>query len=387
MTGIKNPDRSIENEFKTQIMNALQNDDAGAFAEVMTAMAKNIEKDVLKQAKQDADQVYSDNQVLTQRGAQILTSSERKYYNEVIDAKSFVGVDQLVPATVINRVFEDLERDHPLLSLIEFQNVTGTTKWLVNKGGINPAWWGKLCEPIKELISNGFELISTDLFKLSAYLPVCKAMLDLGPEWLDRYVRAVLTEAMAIALEEAIVSGTGNDQPIGMMKDLEGAVIAGVYPDKTATPITSLSPASIGKNIMTPLSTVKKDEGGKITHTRTVNQVLMVVNPVDYWGTIFPLTTFQAQTGDYVFEKLPITAKIVQSVAVPVGKMVVGVAKDYFMGVGSTQKIEHSDEVRFIEDERVYIIKQYANGRPKQNTSFIVFDISGIEVEPTVPTP
>ena len=60
-------------------------------------------------------------------------------------------------------------------------------------------------------------------------------MLDLGPIWLDRYVREILAESMAIALEEAIVNGTGKDQPIGMMKDLKAAVTNGVYSDKTAT--------------------------------------------------------------------------------------------------------------------------------------------------------
>lgn len=385
---IKNLDRAENEEFKTQFINALQSGDEKEFAEVMTSFASGIQKNILDQAKKDADQIYSDNQILSQRGAHILTSEEKKYYNAVIEGQSFVGVNDLVPATVINRVFDDLERNHPLLSLIEFQNVTGSTEWLVNNSGVNPAWWGKLCDDIKELLVNGFEIIKTDLFKLSAYLPVCKAMLDLGPEWLDRYVVAVLRESVAIASEEAIVNGSGKEQPIGMMRDLEGSVTLGVYPEKAAIPITSLSPATIGKEIMSPLSIVKKNEEGDVTHTRVVNQVLLIVNPVDYWGTVFPLTTFQGQTGDYVFEKLPITAKIVQSVSVPAGKMVAGVAQDYFMGVGSSQKIEYSDEVRFIEDERVYIIKQYANGRPKQNTSFLVFDISGVVVEePVVPVP
>ncbi|WP_373565648.1 phage major capsid family protein, partial [Schaalia odontolytica] len=68
-------------------------------------------------------------------------------------------------------------------------------------------------------------------------MPVAKAMLDLGPTWLDQYVRTVLSESMAIALEDAVVNGTGKDMPIGMMKDLAGAVVDGVYPDKKAMAI------------------------------------------------------------------------------------------------------------------------------------------------------
>ncbi|MNF09669.1 hypothetical protein D3C80_2103910 [compost metagenome] len=48
------------------------------------------------------------------------------------------------------------------------------------------------------------------------------------------------------------------------------------------------------------------------------------------------------------------------------------------MGAGSTQKIEHSDHVKFMEDERVYITKMYATGKPKDNNSFILLDISDL---------
>lgn len=51
------------------------------------------------------------------------------------------------------------------------------------------------------------------------------------------------------------------------------------------------------------------------------------------------------------------------------------------------KKIEFSDEVKFIEDERVYIGKQYANGRPKDNKSFLVFDISKLGDKEGTPTP
>ena len=52
-----------------------------------------------------------------------------------------------------------------------------------------------------------FDRLDLEQTKLSAFLPVCKAMLDLGPEWLDRYVRTILAEAIANGLEEGIISG------------------------------------------------------------------------------------------------------------------------------------------------------------------------------------
>lgn len=109
--------------------------------------------------------------------------------------------------------------------------------------------------------------------------------------------------------------------------------------------------------------------------------VIMLVNPVDYWEKIFAATTVLTANGTYVYGVLPIPGKFIQSVAVPKGKMAVGMAKDYFMGIGSTGKIEYSDEYKFLEDERVYITKQYANGTPKDNDSFLVFDISNLNTD------
>src|SRR5699024_1772524 len=153
-------------------------------------------------------------------------------------------------------------------------------------------------------------------------------------------------------------------------------VVDGVYPDKNANPLDNLEPVTLGAEIMSPLT-----KGG----TRTVGQVLLVVNPLDYWAKIFPQTTYLTADKTYVYGVLPIPAKVVQSVAVTEGKMIAGMAKDYFMGVGSTQKIEFSDHYKFLEDERTYIAKQYANGKPLDNDSFLVFNIAEMGVEPEEP--
>ena len=59
-----------------------------------------------------------------------------------------------------------------------------------------------------------------------------------------------------------------------------------------------------------------------------------------------------------------------------------GLADRYFMGLGTGTakggKIEYSDEYKFLEDQRVYKIKLYGNGRPMDENAFILLDISGL---------
>jgi hypothetical protein len=70
----------------------------------------------------------------------------------------------------------------------------------------------------------------------------------------------------------------------------------------------------------------------------------------------------------------------VQSVAVPSGHAVLGIAKNYFCGHGTSKggKLEYSDDYKFVEDLRTYKIKLYGNGRAKDITSFVYLDISGL---------
>lgn len=357
-------------EIQEQIRAAMQSDDEEGMVKAFGAMARSIEQNILKEARDTLQIELSDRATLEARGQSQLTSEERKYYDKVIEKRSFNGVEETMPKTIFERVFEDLQREHPLLSKIDFHNTTGSMEWILRTEECVGAFWGKLTDAITKELENGFTKENMGLNKITAFIPVSKAMLDLGPVWLDRFVRAMLAESVSIALEEGIIAGTGKDQPIGMLKDLEGSVTLGVYPDKAATSLTDFSPATLGKNVVAPLTREGK---------RNVTEVLMIVNPLDYWEKIFGATTILTANGTYVYGVIPIPGEIITSAAVPKGKMVAGIAKDYFMGIGSERKIEYSDHVKFLDDERIYITKQYANGKPKDNKSFLVFDITNLE--------
>lgn len=365
--------KGLSNEVRSQIEKALASNEEDAVIDAMTILATNIERSILKEAEQMQKRSINDFNVLMQRGQSQLTQEERDYYKAVQENRGFTNLDKTMPTTIFERVFEDLEKNHTLLSKIDFENTTGITKWLLSKPGAKIAKWGKLTTKIIEELESEFSEVDTTLCKLSAFLPVSKDMLDLGAVWIDKYVRTVLTEAVSSALEEAIIKGDGKDKPLGMMADLKGSVSEGVYPMKTGKALTDLSPKTLGIEVMTPLT---------LNGTREVGTVLMIVNPVDYWSKIFPNTTVLNANGTYVHGVMPIPSEVIQSVHVPTGKMVCGLGKDYFMGVGSSQNITFSDDYKFLEDERVYVAKQYASGQPKDNDCFLVFDISTLGTSP-----
>lgn len=367
-------------EIVQKMNDAIQKNDAEAFQTAFVELCDKIQENVLERAKGIV--VEADQRVLADRGVRQLTSTERNYYQKVIEAMKSTNPKQAVenlevvmPETVIDQVFNDLETNHPLLSKIQFTSVTGLTKIMMNTNGYQKAAWGKLYAAIITELTSGFKEVDVTPNKLSAFLPICKAMLDLGPSWLDSYVREVLYEALDNGLEDGIINGTGKDMPVGMMKQVGDSVTitGGVHPDKELVKITKFDNIQLGK-VAAILSLNEKGQ------SRTVDTLILLVNPADYFSKVLPAIQYPAPGGGYV-TALPFPMDVIQSPAVPVGKAVFGMAKLYFMGSGieNNGRILYSDDYHFLEDERVYLIKMYGHGFPIDNNAFLVFDISELQ--------
>lgn len=387
--GMKNLD--LLQQEKTEIMNrlnqAMKDGDEEGFAQAFTDFTNNIQEAVMAEAKGFIQ--ATDTNILASRGVRQLTSDENNYYQKVIEAmrttnpkQALADLDVVMPKTIIDDVFTDLATNHPLLDAIDFQNAGAVTEWLLNANTDQLATWSPLCAEIVNELTSGFKKIDLQQNKLSAFIPVCKAMLDLGPTWLDRYVRTVLSEALYLGLEDGVINGRGQTinlhEPIGMRKDMAGAVDPSTgYPDKTKVVLNSLDPVAYGEI----LATLSETENG---HTRVVQSVILVVNPKDYLTKVMPATTPRATDGTYARDVFPFPTTVIQSSRMTENEAILGLGKRYLMaaGTGKSGRIEYSDEYRFLEDERVYLTKFYGHGQPKDNNSFILLDITNLK--PTV---
>lgn len=252
-----NNDMTRREELRGMMQQAIKNEDTDAFYQSFDQMIEQIDADIKEDYDTKITQLRGemDANVLAQRGVRQLTSEERKYYNKLSDAmksnnprQALTDTDLILPKTIMDAVFDELQTSHPLLSRIEFLNTTAVTEMIMNTNGYQEAAWGKLCDEIIKEIMSGFDVVNMTLLKLSAFIPVCKATLDLGPEWLDSYVRQILYEALANGLEAGIVAGDGNGKPIGMNRQVGDSVTVtgGVYPEKNKISVTDLSTTTVG---------------------------------------------------------------------------------------------------------------------------------------------
>lgn len=358
-----------------KINQAVKDGNEEAFGAAFTEFTDMLQEAVMAEAR--GMMQVADNTVLAGRGVRALTSTETQYYQKVIDAmksknpqQALTLIDETLPTTVLDAVFEDITEAHPLLDAINFQNTGILTEILISDSGRHLATWDKLSDTILAQLTAGTDVINLAQNKLSAFIPIGRPMLEIGPVWIDRYVRTILLEAISNGLEKAIILGTGVDEPVGMTKDPNGLFDATTgYPNLTAVPLSEITPETYGGI----LATLAVGPNGLY---RNVSEVLFICNPVDYYTKIAPAVTDRISHD----VRWPFPTRVIQSAYVPANKAIIGIGKRYFFGLGTSKggKIEFSDHYKFIEDDRYYLTKLYGDGKPLDSTSFKVVDITAI---------
>lgn len=365
-----------------------------AVAALMSAMKEGNEEtiktawnqfhdSVAEAVRQDFEMANGDERVLAQRGFRQLTQEEKKYYEKLIEAGKKSNPKQAMtdlieieamPKTILEDVYKDLVTEHPLLAKINFQNVAYLTRWIMNDHSVQSAKWGEINAAITEEITSSFKVVEVAQCKLSAFAMIEKDMLDLGPVFLDNYVRTFLREALYCGLEQGIISGNGVSMPIGLDRDIhEGVSYSSTtgYPKKEAIKVTSFLPQEYGAVV----AKLAVSEKGRM---RRFDSVMLACNQVDFLTKIMPATTVLTASGTYARDLFPFPTEVVRTNELETGKAILFLPEEYFMGVGTSKEgtLEYSDEYKFLEDKRVFKIKMHAMGKAFDNTVAVVLDIS-----------
>lgn len=376
-----------EKDSATALMNAVKSGDE---KEIQKAW-EGLHDSIVETIKSDYEDVLqtNDKNILAQRGYRVLTSAETKWYEKFIESArnsdpkqaltDLLTTDGGMPETVIEDVYKDLVEEHPLLNRINFKHVKYLTKWLLNDHTADKAVWGEINAEIIKQIESSFKTMDITQGKLSAFMLIPLDMLELGPVFLDNYMRTILKEAMACGLEYGVVKGIGiKGEPIGLIRDIHEGVSIDTstgYPSKTPVAVTSFAIKEycdlIADNIL-------KKENGKV---RKLSKVQLLVNPVDYLKKVIPATTVQNVDGTYKNDLFPFPTEVIQTTALDEGEAILCVLPEYFFGLGASKNasIEYSDQFKFLEDKRAYKSKMFGHGRAEDNTTAVLLNIANID--------
>ncbi len=358
---------------------ATEKEQTEAYENYFEALQTEVSASIIKQVNNE----MLDRSILQQRGQNVLTSEEKKFFNAVVVEGGFTD-ESVLPVSTQERVFEDLVTEHPLLEAIGLQDLGAVTRFITSDP-TKAYVWGKLFGDIKGQVNAAFNEESIVSLKLTAFAAIPNDMIELGPEWTERYTRTLLVESYSVGLEFGFVNGGGAavDQPVGLMKNVDP--VTGAVTDKTATGTLTFEPSDKGTIVAGELyGVIKELSTDSAGATRKVmNKVVMVVNPIDAIA-VQARNTIQTANGQWVMS-LPYNIKVVESEEVAVSKAIFFVQGAYLAAIAGGYKLKKFDQTLAIEDAMLYTIKQFANGKPKDNKAALVYDLAiDFTPEPTV---
>ncbi|WP_217971488.1 phage major capsid protein [Staphylococcus xylosus] len=336
-------------------------------ADLYENMIDELFEESKRQAREEAEKL-SANTVADGK----LTVSQREFF---MDINKDVGYkeEKLLPEETIDRIFEDLTTQHPLLAELNVRNAGLRMKFLKSETS-GKAEWGKIFDEIKGQLDAAFSDEQEISNKLTAFVVLPKDLQDFGPAWIERFVRTQIQEAFAVALEAAFLAGDGKDKPIGLNRQVQEdvAVTGGVYPEKESLGTLTFADSRTTINELTKVFKYHStnEKGLPVV---TAGKVVMVVNPAEAWEVKAQYTHLNAN-GVYV-TALPFNMKIIESVAQDEGKVLTFVNDRYDAYLAGGINVKKFHETFAMQDLDLYIAKQFAFGKAKDNKAAAVYNL------------
>lgn len=335
----------LSQEVKDKVKQLLDNAPADQKADAIMQSIEMIEEaahaDLINQVVAEAERAGHDADYKKQLGLRNLSQEEKKFYEGFKDVKQSITANQIdiIPTEIIDRTLDDVKKASNILKLVNMAPAN-VKKWIVASHS-GTAEWGELTAAIAG---------------------------ELSMEFVDRYFRAILAEAMQDGLVKGYIDGDGKNAPIGIFRKLEESEVDGTKKAKEVKKnITKFSPKGLAevRKILT--------NDGK----RVVDKLYLVCNPSDEAEYVDPCMFGEALTGGYINKSFIDIEKIVDA-NVPKGKAAFTIAGYYTMGTTGV-RVKEYDQTKAMDDADLIIAVCNANGRAVDDNVAVVFDVTKLE--------
>lgn len=291
------------------------------------------------------------------------------------------GAELLIPSTLIGILRDNIHNYSKLLNMVWTRPIKGQARVTV-AGTIPEAVWTEACATLNELGFN-FNVIELEGYKVGGYIPICNATLEDASD-IDLYneIMYMLAQAIGLALDKAILYGTGKKMPLGIVTRLAQKTKPENYPakarewkDLSATNIlqvTGKTATELYADLI--LKTAAADP------TYSTGRKFWAMNDKTYATLQSKLLTFNA-AGALVSgmnNALPIiNGEVAILPFIPDGDIIGGYSDLYVLAERAGITLASSEHVRFIEDDTVFKGTARYDGTPAIAEGFVVLNIDG----------
>lgn len=297
--------------------------------------------------------------------------------------RAITNAGLLIPTIVMDVLRENIIDYSKLYRHVNAQYIPGNARIPV-MGAIPEAIWTEMCAKLNELDLT-FGVVEVDGYKVGGYIPVCNAVLNDSDEQLLVSIMDALGQAIGLALDKAILYGTGTKMPLGIVTRLAQTAAPGDYPatapawqDLHASNVLSITAAnSVGTKLYQALITDMAAAKGKYSR----GEKFWVMNEATYSTLVAQGMSVNA-AGAIVSAldgSMPVIGGIVEVLSfVPDNVIIGGYGDLYFLGERQGTTITYSEHAHFIEDQTIYKGVARYDGKPVIPEGFVAIGINGV---------
>lgn len=290
------------------------------------------------------------------------------------------GGELLIPEVVLELVKERVTENSKLYARVSVRQVPGHARQTV-MGAIPEGVWTEMCAKLNELKLD-FSGVEVDGYKVGGYIPVCNALLQDSDVALASEIIEAMGRAIGIALDKAILYGTGTKMPLGVLTRLAQTAEPSDYPatarewedlhTTNVIAITGKTGLDLYKEIIKASGAAKGkySNGGRFwaMNEKTHNTLTAEALSINAAGAIVSGTsgTMPVIGGD-----------IVELEFIPDNVIIGGFGDLYLLVERQGTTIAQSEHVRFVEDQTVFKGTARYDGMPVIAEGFVALGIAG----------
>ena len=293
--------------------------------------------------------------------------------------RAVTGSELLIPTVVLDLLRENITETSKLYKHVNVRSVPGKARQNV-MGTIPEAVWTEMCAKLNELALS-FSGVEVDGYKVGGYIPVCNALLEDSDIDLATEIISVLGKAIGLALDKAILYGTGVKMPMGIVTRLTQSVDPNNQ--KSSIPWTNLSASNVlsitGKTdaalfkeivLASGAAKGKYSTGGKFWVMNENTQTKLIANSLSI-NAAGAITAGQMNT-------MPVIGGAIETLSfIPDDVIIGGYGDLYLLAERAGAALTQSEHVRFIEDQTVFKGTARYDGIPVIAEGFVAIGIGG----------
>ena len=360
-----------------------------------SAEARQEEKPARKEYAPMVRDKFFENMTVEQRDAFFQREDVSGWLGEIRtcikEKRALTGVGLTIPEVMLGLIRQNIINYSKLYRHVDVRAIGGDGRAVV-MGNIPEAVWTDCCANLNEL-DLGFNDAELGCWKVGGFFTVCNANLEDSDIALASEVLSAIGQAIGIALDKAILYGTGTRMPLGIVTRLAQQSQPASYPataraweDLHTSNIKTIANTVTGKDLFAQLLLNFGAAKGKYSR----GQIIHVMNETTYTFLMAQAMAFDGSGAivSAVNGTMPVIGGIIEVIdAVPDYNIISGYFDLYLLAERAGQKFASSEHYKFLADQTVFKGTARYDGLPVIAEAFVVNAINSAAASGSVNFP